>query len=366
MADLDVIIAGAGVVGLAVGRALARRGLAVAIAEREDAFGTGVSSRNSEVIHAGIYYRPGSLKAQFCVRGRELLYAYCRENDVEHKQCGKLIVAADEAEFQRLTAIRDNAAAIGTPLLLLDAAGVAELEPDIIARGALLSPATGIVDSHGLMMQLLTDFEAAGGILALTSPVERVKCVNGEWRVHLPDGAITTRWFINCAGLHATEVALAVDEIDARQVPVTRYARGLYVRASPSIKPSRLIYPLPEPGGLGVHATIDLAGTTKFGPDVEWIEDIDYAIDESRIESFRGSIAKYWPGVAEAELTPDYTGVRPKIAKEGEGDADFTILGPQTLNVANQIHLFGIESPGLTASLAIGDYVTVMLSPTSS
>ncbi|WP_439486415.1 NAD(P)/FAD-dependent oxidoreductase [Blastomonas fulva] len=364
MADVDVLIVGAGIVGLAVGRALASRGFSVAIAERHQSFGTEVSSRNSEVIHAGIYYRPGSLKARLCVQGREQMYAYCEGNGVAYRKCGKLIVAADHSEVERLKAIRANAAANGTTLSLLDSKDISLLEPDVETVGALFSPETGIVDSHGLMVQLLADFENSGGLLALASPVANVRSHGKDWLVRVPDGTISTRWLINCTGLSASRVALSVEGICPDSVPKTRFARGLYVRATPSLKPRHLIYPIPEPGGLGVHATIDLAGATRFGPDVDWIDTVDYSVDHSRIERFRGSIARYWPGVIDAELTPDYTGIRPKINALGEPDADFAILGPDSIGVANQIHLFGIESPGLTASLAIGTYVCDMVETT--
>lgn len=362
VSDLDAIVIGAGVVGLATARALALRGLATAIAEKAPSFGSETSSRNSEVIHAGIYYPHGSLKAQLCVEGRQLLYAYCDERAVAHRKCGKLIVAADESELARLENVRTNAAKLGTELHPVAPAKIAELEPEITAAGALWSRETGIVDSHGLMLQLLADFENAGGLAAFENPVERIKRSGDLWLVHSPQGTVSTRWVINCAGLHASDLARKVDGLEPERIPQTRYARGLYVRAAPSLRAQHLIYPLPQPGGLGVHATIDLQGAVRFGPDVEWIESIDYTMNDSRIEAFRASIARYWPAVAKAELTPDYTGIRPKIAGKGAPDADFAVLGPRELGLPGHIHLFGIESPGLTSCLALAEYVAGKLS----
>lgn len=363
MSDLDAVVIGAGVVGLAVGRALAGRSLGVAIAERERAIGTETSSRNSEVIHAGIYYPRGSLKARLCVTGRQALYAYCDEKSVPYRKCGKLIVATDDQEVQQLKAIRDNSARIGTTLQMLDRDALIDMEPQISAHAALFSPETGILDSHALMAQYLADFEDADGMLALASGVKSISPYGDDWRITMAGGEVTARWIINCAGLHASEIAGRVEGMNTAIIPETRFARGLYVRAAPSFRAQRLIYPVPSPGGLGVHATLDMAGTTRFGPDVEWIEDIDYSINESRIEDFRASIARYWPGVQDAELTPDYTGIRPKISAPSEPAADFAIWGPAQFADSRQIHLFGIESPGLTASLAIADLVADMIEP---
>lgn len=357
MADIDVLVLGAGVVGLAVGRAIALSGRSVFIAEAQSSFGTETSARNSEVIHAGIYYPEGSLKAKLCVAGRKQLYAYCQDRQVPHAKCGKLIVAATQQELHMLQAIQSGAAANGVTLESKSGAEVAAMEPDITALGALWSPETGIIDSHALMLQYLADFEAAGGVLALQSSIGGMTYNAPDWQVSVGEDTVSASWVINCAGLHASDIARRVEGIDQHAIPQTRYARGLYARAIPSPKLNHLIYPVPEPGGLGIHATIDLGGSVRFGPDVEWIDRIDYTAEPSRLEAFRSSIARYWPQAFEAELTVDYTGIRPKTSAPGEPAADFMIKGPKDLGVPGHIHLFGIESPGLTSSLAIADYV---------
>jgi L-2-hydroxyglutarate oxidase LhgO len=361
MADIDVLVLGAGVVGLAVGRAIAQSGRVTFIAERHRSFGTETSARNSEVIHAGIYYPRSSLKARFCVAGRKQLYAYCQKHAVPHRKCGKLIVATTAREQQQLKAIQDTASANGVDLKLKTGAQAMAMEPALKAAGALWSPETGIVDSHALMLQYLADFEAAGGVLALESKVGHICYDAPDWAVTLGKESVTARWVINCSGLHASDVARQVEGINVSAIPQTYYARGLYARALPSPRFDRLIYPVPVPGGLGIHATIDLAGSVRFGPDVEWIDSLDYTANAARLDGFREAIARYCPSVANAEMSVDYTGIRPKISKPNEPAADFRISGPGDMGVPNQIHLFGIESPGLTSSLAIGDYVAGLL-----
>lgn len=357
MADIEVLVIGAGVVGLAVARSIALTGKSVMVAESQSSFGTETSSRNSEVIHAGIYYPQDSLKARLCVAGRKALYDYCQERHVPHQKCGKLIVASNNNEVEQLKAIQARAAANGVPLGLVDADFVKAKEPAITAVAALWSSESGIIDSHTLMLQYLADFEAAGGALGLQSPVGKITYREPFWDVAIGEDSITATWVINCAGLYASNIASQVEGLAPEKIPQTRYARGLYVRATPSPKLAHLVYPIPEPGGLGIHATIDLSGSVRFGPDVEWIDTIDYSAGDSRLEAFRRSIERYWPGAEHAELHVDYTGIRPKISAPGEPAADFMMCGPKDLGIPNQIHLFGIESPGLTASLALADMV---------
>ncbi|MDO4683283.1 MAG: NAD(P)/FAD-dependent oxidoreductase [Lautropia sp.] len=376
MDTIEVIIIGAGVVGLACASRLARQGHEVIIVERETAFGTGISSRNSEVIHAGLYYPPGSLKARLCVEGRRLLYDWCAGHDVPHARCGKLIVASHEDQAPALAAIAERARANGVhDLKVIDAARLRELEPELSAHRALLSPATGIVDSHSLMLSLLGDAERHGAMLALASPVlgghvadDGIVLQIGE---PIATAASTTptspapivstelkaRWVINTAGLDAPLLGVLIRSDASSQAPTAHYARGVYFSHAGRTPFSRLIYPIPEAGGLGVHLTLDLGGQAKFGPDVEWIGQPDYTVDPARMESFVQAIRGWWPGLDASRLQPGYAGIRPKIVGPGEPDADFRIDGPATHGVPGLIHLYGIESPGLTASLAIGNHV---------
>lgn len=366
MDKVDVIVAGAGVVGLAVARALAQRGLEVLILEPEDAYGTGTSSRNSEVIHAGIYYPQGSLKAELCVRGKEMLYRYAEAYSVPHRRCGKLIVATSDDQVEALEGIRLRAMAAGVgDLRLLSAAEAQEMEPQLACKAALLSPSTGIVDSHALMLSLLGQAEQAGALLSLGSRVVGVETGDG-FAVTTEDAGgerftIGARCLVNAAGLHASELAGAIEGLGPQYVPQTRYARGNYYSLPGKPAFSRLVYPVPEPGGLGVHLTLDLGGGMRFGPDVDWIDSVDYRVNGARVGHFQSEIRKYWPGLPEGALAPTYCGIRPKLSGPGEPAADFRIDGPELHGVPGLVNLFGIESPGLTSSLAIAEVVATRL-----
>ena len=363
MEKLDAVVIGAGVVGLAVARALAMAGREVVILEAEDAIGTHTSSRNSEVIHAGIYYPKGSLKARACVEGRRLLYEYCAQQDVPHRRCGKLIVAATEEQLGELDAIRGKAAANGvTDLQWMSRSAAVSLEPELACAAALHSPSTGIVDSHALMLAYLGDAERHGAMLALKSRLLKSKICPGEIELHV-EGADPVRcsMLVNSAGLRAPSVAKATEDFDEKFIPRELYAKGNYYSLARRSPFSRLVYPVPEPGGLGVHVTIDLAGRARFGPDVEWIERIgqenDYAVDPGRAARFYAAIRRYWPGLPDGALMPAYSGIRPKTAGPGEPAPDFQVQGPSVHGIPGLVHLFGIESPGLTSSLALAAIV---------
>ena len=366
MESVDAVVIGAGVVGLAVGRALALRGLETVVLERANAIGTGTSSRNSEVIHAGIYYDAGSLKARLCVSGRELLYAYCESHGVAHRRCGKLLVATNDAQRASLAQIQARAAVNGVhDLAVLDAAQTLALEPALNAVAALHSPSTGIVDSHGVMLALQGDLEAAGGALALLSPLQAVQLGRDAHVLEVGGDApmtLSARIVVNAAGLWAPAVAATMSGLAPRRVPQARYAKGHYFSLAGRVPFTRLIYPVPEAAGLGVHLTLDLAGQARFGPDVEWIEPatpdaIDYRVDGRRAAAFETAIRAYWPGLPDNALQPAYTGVRPKLQSPGETAHDFVLQGPTEHGVAGLMNLFGIESPGLTSSLALADEV---------
>jgi L-2-hydroxyglutarate oxidase LhgO len=369
MDQVDVIVVGAGVVGLACARALALAGLEVVIAERETLIGSGVSSRNSEVIHAGLYYPVGSLKARLCVRGRELLYAFCASHGVAHARCGKLLVAARDADVARLEAMRERAVACGVnDLELLTRAQALALEPDLHCAAAMLSPSTGIVDSHGLMTALLGDAEGAGAMLAVASGFEAARRAGDAWRVRAQGGfELDARWIVDAAGLDAQAVAAAIEGFPAAAIPRRHVARGHYFSLAGRSPFSRLIYPMPVDGGLGVHLTLDLGGQAKFGPDVEWFDsdaagrDLGYEVDPRRGEAFVAAVRSYWPGLPDGALQPAYTGIRPKISGPGEPAADFRIDGPAQHGSPGVVALFGIESPGLTASLAIAERVAAIV-----
>ena len=370
MDKVDALVVGAGVVGLAVGRALAQRGLETVVLEKANAIGTETSSRNSEVIHAGLYYPSGSLKARLCVQGRDLLYAFCESHGVPHRRCGKLLVANGEAQLRKLAKIAAQAVSNGVyDLRMLDAAEIRHLEPALRADEALLSPSTGIVDSHALMLALQGDLEAAGGVLALLSPLEAL-CRGASSHVARIGGEspmeIEARIVVNAAGLWAPTVAARTEGLEASHVPAAHFAKGSYFALSGRSPFRRLIYPMPEEGGLGVHLTLDLAGQARFGPDVEWIEpaspaDIDYRVDPAKASAFEREVRAYWPDLPDGALVPAYSGVRPKLQPAASPVADFVLQGPGEHGVAGLVNLFGIESPGLTASLAIADEVLDLL-----
>jgi L-2-hydroxyglutarate oxidase LhgO len=359
MEEVEVVIAGAGVIGLAIARALAQAGREVLILEAANAFGTETSSRNSEVIHAGIYYPRGSLKARFCVAGRDLLYEYCEAHGVPHRRCGKLIVATSEGQLAELKKIRAAAHANGVELQLLSAAQACAMEPELRCVGALHSAATGIVDSHAYMLSLLGEAERHGATLVCDSPVAGARVDGDHIIVQVPSTGteLRARWFINSAGLDAPALAQRIEGFPAAHVPRAYFAKGNYFMLAGRSPFSRLVYPVPEPGGLGVHLTLDLAGRARFGPDVEWVQTRDYSVDPKRSERFYGAVRSYWPALPDGALEPAYAGMRPKISGPGEPNADFRIDGPAVHGVPSVINLFGIESPGLTASLAIAAHV---------
>lgn len=361
MDHIDCIVVGAGVVGLAIARRLARAGREVIVLEAGADIGTGTSSRNSEVIHAGIYYPAASLMARHCVAGRQALYRFCESHGVAHRRCGKLIVATTTEEAGKLAAIRGRAAANGvTDLEELDAAAARELEPALSCTAALLSPSTGIVDSHGYMLALRGDAEAAGAAFAFNTPFERARIMNDDIAVETGGQAPMTlgcSLLVNAAGLHAPALARAIDGMPPDKVPTAYYAKGNYFSCAVRAPFSHLIYPVPEPGGLGVHLTLDLGGQAKFGPDVEWVETIDYEVDAARMARFYPAIRRYWPALPDGALAPGYAGIRPKIVPPSVAVQDFVIQGPADHGTPGLINLFGIESPGLTASLSIAGQV---------
>ena len=388
---VDCVVIGAGVVGLAVARALAMAGREVMIVEADRAIGTGISSRNSEVIHAGIHYAPGSLKARLCVRGKNLMYAYCANRHVPHRRIGKLVVATDDSQRDELDHVLENARASGVDdLEAMDASQVAKLEPAIRCVAALWCPSTGIVDSHALMLALLGDAEAHGATLALSSRViGGTARANGiELRITgaatgdyadgsgpLPDKTVETgayvleaRLVINCASLAATRIARAIDGVPTASIPTVHFAKGNYFSLTGRSPFTHLIYPLPEASGLGVHVTPDLGGQAKFGPDVEWLATdltstlpLNFDVDSRRADIFVDIIRRYWPALPDGALAPAYAGIRPKLSGPGEAAADFVISGPKEHGVSGLVNLFGIDSPGLTSSLAIAEFVASLV-----
>lgn len=365
MEKLDAVVIGAGVVGLAVARALAMAGREVVILEAEDAIGTHTSSRNSEVIHAGIYYSKGSLKARSCVEGKALLYEYCVTHGVPHKRCGKLIVAADDSQLGELENIQKKAQGNGvSDVVWMTREQALALEPELSCVAALYSPSTGIIDSHALMLAYLGDAEAHGAMLALKSRLERVIVREGGFELQVAGSEpIMATVLVNSAGLKAPTVAKTMEGYRAQLAPRELYAKGNYYSLARRSPFSRLVYPIPEPGGLGVHVTLDLAGQARFGPDVQWVERIDYDVDPRRAERFYAAIRRYWPGLPDGALLPGYAGIRPKTAGPGEPAPDFRIQGPREHGVPGLVHLFGIESPGLTASLALAEAVLKEVQP---
>jgi L-2-hydroxyglutarate oxidase LhgO len=361
MERIAAVVIGAGVVGLACARQLARCGLETLVLERNDAFGTETSARNSEVIHAGIHYPAGSLKARLCVTGRNQLYRFCEEYGVSHRRCGKLIVATSPNQQPSLATIAEHARASGvTDLQALTGAEAHDLEPQLQCYAALLSPSTGIVDSHGVMLALLGDAERHGAVLVPRSPLLSAKATTGGIMLRVGGVSPTTisaDIVVNAAGLSAQQVASTIMGFPAHMIPPTFYAKGNYFSLAAPMPFSRLIYPVPEPGGLGVHLTLDLGGQARFGPDVEWIDEINYQVDPKRARRFYGEIRKYWPGLADNALNPDYAGIRPKTSGRGTPAGDFIIQDGRNHGIHGLINLFGIESPGLTSCLAIAEHV---------
>lgn len=361
MDKLDCVVIGAGVIGLAVTRSLAVAGREVMVLEAAGGIGTETSSRNSEVIHAGIYYSPGSLKARLCVAGKHLLYRYCEDRGVAHRRCGKLIVATREAQLPELEKLARQAEANGVgDLKWLSAQQAREIEPQLRCIAALLSPSTGIIDSHGYMLALQGETESRGARFVFRSRVEGGRVRAGGIELDVGGDELVTvlaRCVVNSAGLHAQALARRIAGLRPESIPPCHYAKGNYFMLTGRSPFSRLVYPIPEAAGLGVHVTLDLAGRARFGPDVEWIPEIDYQVDPRRADAFYHAIRAYWPGLADGALVPGYAGVRPKLQAPGEPASDFVIQGPAEHGVPGLVNLYGIESPGLTASLAIGDHV---------
>jgi L-2-hydroxyglutarate oxidase LhgO len=365
-ADVETVVVGAGVVGLAVGRALAMAGQEVMVLEQHALIGSETSSRNSEVIHAGIYYPPGSLRAQLCVRGKELLYRFCAENRVPHARCSKLLIAMNESQLPKLAALRENAAKNGVKdLEPIDGKTARAMEPELACVAALISPSTGIIDTHAFMLALEGHIEAAGGSVVLRCPVERIEREpSGLFRLATGGdnpGSITCRHLVNSAGLYASKLARTLNHGPGYTPPETYYAKGQYYALSGRSPFKRHIYPMPDGAWLGLHVTVDIGGRCKFGPSIEWIPDIDYSFDAGKLSQFLDFIRLYYPGLDASRLHDDYTGIRPKLYREGEPAADFVIHGPAEHGVDGLVALYGIESPGLTASLAIGEVVAELL-----
>ena len=359
MDEVAAVVVGAGVVGLAVARELALRGHDTLILEAAERFGTGASSRNSEVIHSGIYYPQGSWKARLCVAGREQLYAFCTARGIAHRRCGKFIVATDASQLAGLAKVAAAARANGVELESLSGEAARAIEPELACVAALNSPLTGIVDSHAYMLALLADAESHGALLACGSPVTRIVLADQDILIAVNGGApeLRTRTLINCAGVDAPALARLMEGFPAAHVPSAYFAKGNYFTLDARSPFQRLVYPIPEPGGLGIHLTLDLAGRARFGPDVQWIESPEYHVDPQRGERFYAAIRRYWPGLRDGALQPAYAGVRPKISGPNEAAADFRIDDERTHGVRGVVNLFGIESPGLTSSLALASEV---------
>ena len=370
MDRVECVVIGAGVVGLAAARALAQAGREVVVLEAQAAVGTATSARNSEVIHAGLYYAPGSWKARLCVQGRERLYAYCAAHGVAHRRLGKLVVATDTTQHAPLRALVARAAACGVhDLRWLDTADAQALEPALRCSAAVLSPSTGIVDSHALMLALRGDAEAAGAMVALKSPLLCARAVAGGFELEVGGDEpmrLHARSLVNAAGLYATHVAHSIAGLAPAAIPAPHWARGHYFACTGRSPFARLIYPMPDDAGLGIHLTLDLGGQMRFGPDVQWLaraepDAEDYTVDAALADGFAASIRRFWPALPDGALQPAYAGIRPKIAGPGEPAADFRIDGPARHGLPGLVNLFGIESPGLTACLAIAEQVQALL-----
>ena len=363
---MQVLVIGAGVVGLAVARAAARKGHEVVVAEQAGAIGTGISSRNSEVIHGGMYYPTGSLRARHCVAGRRLLYDFCATHGVAHRKCGKLIVATEAAELDKIESIATQGRTNGVEGLELIGGNAARaLEPELSCVGALHSPETGIIDGHAFMLALRGDLEDAGGAIAFNTPVTGAARKNGQWQVAFGGreaGEAAFDALVNCAGLGAQALARSIADYPPERVPRLVMAKGNYFAYAGRPVFKRLIYPTPMPGGLGVHVTLDLAGQMRFGPDVEWIEREQYDVDPARADAFYARIRRYWPGLRDGTIAPDYAGIRPKLTGPGEPQADFMIDAPSQHGLPGLVQMFGIESPGLTSSLSLAEEVVGYLS----
>jgi L-2-hydroxyglutarate oxidase LhgO len=359
--DIECVVIGAGVLGLAVARALASSGREVIVVEAGEGIGTGISSRNSEVIHAGIYYAGNSLKAQMCVQGNRRLYAFCEAHAVACQRLGKLIVATDDAQRGALQRLWEQGRRNGVEgLQLLDARQALALEPDLSCVAALWSPSTGIVDSHALMLALQADAESLGTSFAFHTPFESARCHPDGIELRMGGAQPMTlgcRELVNCAGLSAPQVASRIAGLCSSFIPVAQLCKGSYFSFSGRIPFRHLVYPAPEAAGLGVHMTLDHAGQARFGPDVEWVAEVDYRVDPQRADSFYQAIRRYWPGLPDGSLQPAYSGIRPKISGEQQPAADFVISGPAAHGVPGLVNLFGIESPGLTSCLALADRV---------
>ncbi len=361
MSDIETIVIGAGVVGLATAATLAASGQEVVVLEREKTIGQGISSRNSEVIHAGIYYSPGSLKAQLCVRGKTLLYRYCSERNIPFKRTGKLIVATCDEEIQSLNALKLTATNNGVhDISMISGADATAMQPGLKCVAALNSPSTGIIDSHALMISLQADIEQHNGMVVCNSEVQGIDVKSNTLQIGLDDGSIVTaKRIINCCGLAAVPLAQTLKHINSATIPTAKFAKGNYFKLAVKAPFTKLIYPAPVVGGLGIHLTIDLAGQKRFGPDVEWLshDDFNYSVDPSRAESFYTAIRRYWPDLPDHSLVPDYAGIRPKIVRDDTTNIDFEFSTDQHHGVEGLVNMYGIESPGLTSSLAIAELV---------
>ena len=405
MDSIDALVIGAGVVGLAIARALALQGHSVIVLDRAKTFGTGISSRNSEVIHAGLHDTPDSLKSRLCVRGQALMYDYCAQRGIGHQRCGKLIVASTPEQLSKLEHIHQRGSENGVQgLRQLTRSAAVALEPALQCAGALWSPNSGIVDSHALMLSFIGDAQNAGATLALRSAFDRAEPQGGLWQVRIgvgaeshsggtsapdehtantrqfstPDGTaravdffeLRTRWIVNCAGLQAHQVAGRIASFPQQHIAPLRLAKGNYFLLRGKSPFRHLIYPTPVDGGLGVHLTLDLAGQARFGPDVQWLpgtnpDDVDFAVDASRAQAFETAVRSYWPGLPAGALQPAYSGVRPKLSTPGQAAADFCIDGPMQHGCDGVVQLLGIESPGLTASMAIAEQVGHIIASTA-
>jgi len=359
--EIDCVVAGAGAIGLAIARELAQADREVLIVESEEAFGRGVSSRSSEVVHAGMYYTPGSLRAQLCVEGKWLLYDFMKKHNVAHTSCGKLIVACEPQEVATLEGIVEKGAVNGVDdLEMLDQQDAMALEPELACVAAILSPSTGMMDSAGIMLALLGEAENAGATLATRSPVVGGRV--GARQIEIDIGGaepmtVGCNLFVNSTSLNAPDVASKLEGLDAVHVPTSYFGKGSYFSMAGKVPFKRLIYPCPVVGGLGVHLTIDVGGQARFGPDVEWVTQPNYDVDPARGDEFYALVRRYWPGLPDGVLQPSYAGIRPKIVPPGNQTQDFRIDGPQVHGVPGLINLFGMESPGLTSSLAVGRYI---------